>query len=122
MTLREELKKKLEDDCIKNPLKIWNKNNLQLKWNSTEKLYTGIDSKGAEWIAALQHTTVPIFSVRCTNLQRKNDAEVNCGAINFIAICDGDIVRCRKCDKDFTIKLNIPKSSKAYKILENLDK
>ena len=122
MTLREYLKKRLEKEYLKAPKKIWNKNNLEMVWNEDKKLYIGIDSKGEEWIASLQHSRIPIFSVKCTNLQRKGDAEVYCGAINFLPICDDGTIQCHKCNKPFTIELNVSKESSAYEILENLDK
>jgi len=121
MTLREDLEKKLQRDYSKTPKKIWNKNNLEMIWNEEEKLYIGIDSKGEEWITSLQHTTIPIFSISCTNKQRKNNAEVDCAAINFVTILDNN-TKCRKCSKEFTIQLTVPKSSMAYEILEKLDK
>lgn len=122
MTLREELKKRLEKEYVKAPRKFWNKNNLEMVWSEDEKLYIGIDSKGEEWIASLQHTRVPIFSVKCTNLQRKGNVEVECAAINFVPICnDGDTIKCRKCKKDFTAELNILESSTAYEIINKLD-
>lgn len=122
MTLREILKKQLERDYQRVPKKIWNQNNLEMIWNKEEKLYIGKDAKGNEWISSIQHTTVPIFSVTCTNKIRKGNAEVDCGAINFVDIFEKDVILCRKCKKDFPVKLVIPKSSAAYKILVNLDK
>ena len=122
MTLREELQKKFEIDCTKAPRKIWNQNNLEMIWSEEEKIYIGIDSQKREWIAALQHTTVPIFSLACTNKERKNDAEVNCGGINFVPIFAKGEITCRKCNKSFPIKLEIPKSSVAFDILEKLDR
>lgn len=121
MTLREELKKRLENDYSKAPKKYWNMNNLEMIWNENEHLYIGIDVMGVEWITALQTTRVPIFAVKCTIPQRKGNVEVNCGAINFVPIFDS-IVQCRKCEKEFPAKLNIPKTSQAYSILEKLDK
>lgn len=124
MTLREELKKKFERDSTRVPKKIWNQNDLEMIWSEEEKLYIGQDLKGVQWIAALQHTSVPIFSVNCTNKKRKNNAEIDCGAKNFVAIFEkeGETITCRECKKPFPIKLNIPKSSQAFKILEKLDK
>lgn len=122
MTLRENLKKQLEIDYAKAPKKIWNQHDLEMTWNEEEKLYIGKDAKGKEWIAALQHTRVPIFSVTCDNKTRKGSAEINCGAINFVTIFEKNTITCRKCKKEFPVKLVIPKSSMAHKILANLDK
>ncbi len=122
MTLREELKEKFEKDCKKTSKKFWNLKDQQMFWNEDEKLYIGLDSSKQEWISSLQHTTVPIFSVTCPVLQRKGNIEVQCGAINFIPIFKNDKgIQCRKCNKEFTVQLTIPKSSQAYKILNKLD-
>jgi len=121
-TLRESLKKRLITDYSKAPKKIWNQNNLEMNWNDKEKLYIGHDEKGAEWIAALQNTTVPIFSVLCSNLARKGNVEVECKSINFVDITHKGNIKCRKCNKSFTPKLNIPKTSQAYDIFKNLNK
>ncbi|MCZ6583046.1 MAG: hypothetical protein O6761_07755, partial [Thaumarchaeota archaeon] len=110
-------------DYKKVPKKFWNQKGLKMIWSEDEKLYIGTDAKGKEWIASIQHTRVPIFSVTCTNTQRKGNAEIVCGAINFAAIFEkDDNIQCRKCKKVFTVTPVIPKSSNAYKILENLDK
>jgi len=124
MTLRETLKNDLKKYYRQAPKKMWNQHNLEMNWSDEEKLYIGTDVKGKEWIAALQHTTVPIFSVPCPNKEeRKNETEIICGAINFVAICnDDDDILCRKCNKTFTPKLNIPESSQAFKLLGRLDK
>ena len=122
MTLRDELKKQLEIDYSKAPKKYWNLNDLEMKWNDKEKLYIGIDEKGAEWIASLQHTTVPIFSFPCPNLARKGNIEVECKSVNFVPITNTEKMKCRKCEKPFTPKLNISKTSKAYDLFKNLDK
>jgi len=122
MTLREKLEKQLEIDYAKAPKTFWNVNNLEMKWNEEEKLYIGIDSKGEEWITSLQHTSVPFFYVKCTNPQRKGNVEVDCAALHCIPITNKDNITCRKCKKSFTIQLDISKSSKAYEILEKMDK
>jgi len=119
MTLREELEKRLEIDYSKAPKNFWNQKDLEMIWSESEHLYIGIDARGEEWIAALQHTTIPIFSIKCTNKTRKNDAEIDCGAINFVTILDNK-KECRKCNKEFTIQLTIPKSSQAYQTWEKL--
>jgi len=120
MTLREELEKRLEIDYSKAPKKFWNKNNLEMIWNEEEKLYIGIDSKGEEWIASLQNTSVPLYYVKCTNPQRKGNVEVDCGALQCISITNKDNITCRKCKKSFTAQLDIPKSSQAYQTWEKL--
>jgi len=122
MTLRDKLKSKLEKDYARAPAKIWNKNNLEMKWDNDNKLYTGIDENGEEWIAALQRTRVPIFSVKCTIPQRKGDTELPCGGINFLAICnDEDKIKCRKCNESFTAKLNVGNNVKLQKMIQDLD-
>lgn len=122
MTLREKLQKQLEEDYRKAPRKIFNNNHLEMIWNENQHLYIGIDSNGEEWIEAIQNTRVPIFSVKCTNKILKNEILVDCGAINFTSIFNLSELKCRKCNKTFTTQLEVPKSSQAYKILENLDK
>lgn len=120
-TLRESLKKRLITDYTKAPKKIWNQNNLEMKWSDKEKLYIGLDNVGVEWIESLQHTTIPIFSVPCPNLARKGNVEVKCKSINFVDITHSGAIKCRKCNKPFTPNLIIPKTSKAYEIFKNLD-
>jgi len=122
MTLRESLKKQLIIDYSKAPKKIWNQNDLEMKWSDEEKLYIGVDDKKKEWIAALQQTRIPIFSVPCPNLTRKGNVEVECKSVNFIPICNIGTIKCRKCNGSFTPKLNIPKTSNAYEIFQKLDK
>ena len=119
MTLRDDLKKQLEKDYQRAPPKFFNSTGLEMTWNKSENLYTAVDSKGKEWIASLQDTKVPIFSIPCTN--KTEGDKVNCGAINFVPICNSDDMACRKCGKNFPVQLNIPESSIAYKILEKLD-
>jgi len=121
-TLRESLKKRLATDYSKAPKKIWNQNDLEMIWSDKEKIYIGKDESGAEWIAALQHTTVPIFSFPCPNLARKGNAEVECKSINFVPITHKGTIKCRKCNKLFTPKFNIEKTSQAYEIFKNLEK
>jgi len=121
MSLRDYLKKRLAVDYAKAPNKIYNQNNLELKWSDKEKLYIGFDAKGEEWIAALQFTTVPIFSVPCTNLIKKNGMEVKCASVNFRPICDSNSIKCRKCKQTYTGKINIDPSSVAYDIWKKLD-
>ncbi len=121
-TLRESLKKRLIIDYSKAPKKIWNQNDLEMKWSDEEKFYIGVDGKGKEWISALQHTTIPIFAVPCPNLVRKGNVELECKYINLIPICNNEEIKCRKCNKSFTPKLNIPKTSNAYEIFQKLDK
>jgi len=116
MTLRNNLKTRLVEDYLKSPKKYFNGNNLEMTWDEKENLYIGIDIKGEEWIAGSQNTSVAIFGVNCTN---NND----CNALNIVAICyDGEKITCRKCKKDFIAHLVISKSSRAYDILEKLDK
>ena len=122
MSLRDTLKKVLEIDYNKAPKKIWNLNNLEMKWSTKEKLYIGIDENGEEWISSLQHTTIPIFSFTCPNLARKNNAEVVCKSINFIPITHKGAIKCRKCNKTFTPEFVIPKTTAAFEIFKNLDK
>jgi len=123
MTLRENLKNQLYKDYAKAPPKYFNTNNLEMTWSKNENIYIGIDSKGKEWIAALQSSRVPIFFVSCTNKQIKDSTETNCGAINIVPIFDNDKkITCRKCKKEFTVEIIIPKSSVAYEISQNLDK
>lgn len=122
MTLRESLKKQLVKDHSKAPKKIWNQNNLEMKWSDKEKLYIGFDEKGTEWIASLQHTIVPIFSFPCPNLARKGNIEVECKSTNFVDITHKGPIKCRKCNKSFTPEFNIPKTSQAYQIFRKLDK
>jgi len=93
-----------------------------MKWSDKENLYIGIDEKNREWIAALQQTTIPIFSIPCPNLVRKGNIEIECNAPNFVDITQKDSIKCRKCNNPFTPKFNIPKSSKAFEIFNNLDK
>lgn len=121
MTLREELTKKFVKDCLKAPKKYWNNNDLEMKWSEDEHIYIGVDAKNREWITALQHTTVPIFSIKCSNKQRKGNIEIDCAAINFVSICDEGNITCRTCEKDFLISFDIDKKSKAYEIYQNLD-
>lgn len=111
MSLCKELQLKLQADYLKAPKKYYNQNNLEMTWSDTEKLYIGID-KGVTWIASIQNTTVPIFSVRCKN----------CSAPNYFAICDDMTKKCRKCNKLFTAKLNVSKTSRAFEIFEKLKK
>lgn len=122
ITLREKLEKQLKNDYAKAPSKIWNQNNLEMVWSKEENLYIGTDSKGKEWIASVQHTKVPIFSVICTNKQRKGNVEINCAEINFVSITNRKAITCRKCKNPFNPQLIIPDSSQAYKLLEKLDK
>lgn len=122
MTLREQLKEQLEADYLKAPKKYWNLNETELFWNEDEKIYIGLDTSKQEWIASLQHTRVPIFSVLCPNQVRKGNVEVECKSVNFVPICNGGNIKCRKCKETFIPQLNIPKSSAAFKIFENLDR
>ncbi len=123
MTLREELKNKFQKDATKAPKKFFNQNNLEMIWSDKEKLYTGIDENGKEWIAALHQTTVPIYFVSCPNKIRKNNTEIDCRSKNIVAIFqEKDMIQCRECKQSFPVKLDISKSTQAYKILENLDK
>jgi len=116
MTLRNNLKLRLEADYSRTPKKYINSNNLEMTWDKEENLYIGIDTKGEEWIAGNQNTSVAIFGVNCTN----NDT---CNALNLVAICyDGEKITCRKCKKDFIAHLVISKSSAAYSILGKLDR
>lgn len=121
-TLREYLKKRLTVDYSKASKKFWNQNNLEMNWSDEEKLYIGIDEKKIEWIASLQQTTIPIFSVPCPNLVRKGNVEVECKSVNFIPICNNEEIKCRKCNKSFTPKYDISETSQAYEIFNNLDK
>jgi len=116
MTLRNNLKLKLEADYLKSPKKYFNGNNLEMTWDNKENLYIGIDTRGEEWIASSQNTSVAMYGVNCTN---NND----CNAVNLVAICyDGEKITCRKCKKDFVAHLVVSKSSVAYGILEKLDR
>lgn len=117
MTLRQQLIEKLAINYRKAPKTMRNQNNLELTWNPTKKIYIGIDEKGEEWIAALQTCPVPMFYVKCPNVT----SDVTCNKLNIVTIIDGKKI-CHSCAKEFVVKLDIPKSSKAYEILENLDK
>lgn len=117
MTLREQLTKKLEINYKIAPQTMRNQNDLKLIWNGKEKIYIGTDEKGQEWIAALQSSSVPMFYVKCPNVT----SDVACNTLNIVTILDGKKV-CHKCAKEFNVTLDISKSSKAYEILENLDK
>lgn len=121
MTVREDLKNKLQAEYLRVPEKFYNQNNLEMTWSKEEHLYSGTDAKEEEWIAAYQDSRVPIFAVHCPN--KKDDNNVNCNAVNFVAICyDGEETTCRKCKQKFTPKLVVPESSVAYKMFQELDK
>jgi len=123
MTLRDDLKKQLEKDYERAPRNFFNSNGLQMIWNHSENLYIAKDSKGKEWIAALQNSKVPIFFVPCTNKIKKNNTEANCNAINVVPIFNNDReIKCRTCNTNFTVKIIVPESSVAYDISQNLDK
>lgn len=116
-TLRERLTEKLEINYKIAPKTMRNQNNLELLWSRKEKIYIGIDEKGEEWISALQHCPVAMFYVKCPNIT----SNVACNKLNIVTILDEKKV-CHKCGKEFNVTLDISKSSKAYEILENLDK
>jgi len=123
MTLRDDLKKQLEIDYKNAPRKFFNSNGLEMIWDNSDNLYATKDSKGKEWIAALQNSKVPIFFVPCTNKIKKNTIEVNCNAINVVPIFNNDKeIKCRTCNTKFTVKIIVPESSVAYNISQNLDK
>ncbi len=117
MTLRQRLTEKLVINYQKAPKTMRNQNGLELTWNGKEKIYVGIDEKGQKWISALQSSPVPMFSVKCSNVI----SDVTCNELNIVTILDSKKV-CHKCAKEFDVKLNVPKSSKAYGMLEQLDK
>ena len=76
-TLRENLKNTYEIDCKKASKKYWNLKDTELFWNEEEEMYIGLDTSKQEWIATLQQTTVPIFSVTCSVLKRKGKLLLN---------------------------------------------
>lgn len=117
MTLRERLTEKLAINYRIAPQTMRNQNGLELTWNGKEKMYIGIDQKEQKWIAALENCPVPMFYVKCPNLT----SGVTCNELNIVTILDSKKI-CHKCAKEFVVKLDIPKSSRAYEILENLDK
>ena len=104
ITLREKLTQKLEINYKIAPKKFRNQNNLEMKWSEREKIYIGIDEKGQEWIAALQNDAVAMFYVKCPN---ENISDVICNEINIVSILDRKKT-CRKCNKEFDVKLDIP--------------
>lgn len=123
MTLREQLAKQFERDCSKAPKKYWNIKDKEMRWDVNEKIYISVDESGKEWIAALQHTRVPIFSVTCSNTQRKGNIEIECGGINLVPIFkDEETIKCHVCNKEFPVKLNINPTSVSYKTWKRLDK
>ena len=120
-SLRESLKKQLALDYSNAPKTYVNLKGLEMKWNKNENIYIGIDATGEEWITALQTTTIPIFSVACTNTVKTYGLEKQCKAINFLAICDSNSIKCRKCKKPFIADLNINPSSVAFETWKKLD-
>lgn len=120
-SLRESLKKQLKLDYSNAPKTYINQNGLELTWNEKEKLYSGIDDRGEEWISALQTTSVPIFAVPCTNKVKNYGLEKLCASPNFVAICDSNSVKCRKCKQVYMAQIHIDPSSMAFETWKKLD-
>lgn len=120
MSLRDNLKKQLIKDYTNAPKTYINQNGVELKWDAKDKLYIGIDSQGGEWMASLQTTTIPMYSVNCTNKVKNYGLEKLCGEKNIFPLCLNTI-KCRKCKKPFIPDINIDPTSAAYETWKNLD-